>query len=361
MSRSQLARWGITHQVFKSALAASASYAIAATLVDHKFPFFAPMAALLTIQVTIFNSYSRGLQRILAIILGVGVALMAFHFTGANWWIIFIITFVTLMIGTRLGLGIAAINQVPMSALLILATKAFVPMYAFYRIVDTILGTLVAVLVNLLLWPPDNLPKAEQAVDDLAGQIVGLLKDVAHAVRREQAVDPQDLMRRARQLDKQVGKTLTTITTAQQSLKFNPRVKRLSPITERYRTLIGTLERVGVQTRGIAKSVTELLPQQESLPNADQLARLLETASDQVRFFVRSRVDGDDLAKTRALDAFGRSRELYQTLAENALGAFHQPYRDSWTRYGGILADVSHMLKELADQLEAGSTGQAAQ
>lgn len=351
--RQQLARWGLTHQVFKSALAASASYALAAAFVDHRFPFFAPMAALLTIQVTIFNSYSRGLQRILAIIMGVGIALIAFHFTGVNWWIIFVVTLATLMLGTRIGLGIAAINQVPMSALLILASKAFVPTYALYRIVDTVLGTVVAVVVNIFLWPPNSLPQAEHAVDQLAQKTVTLLTEVARAVSESgrEKTGPKDLMTMARDLDKLVGTTLTSVNSAQQSLRFNPHVRQLNPLAEQYRQLTLILERVGVQSRGIAKSVSELLP--APLPEAEDLSELLHTAAEQVNLFMEARTKETAEARPKADAAFAKSRRLYRQIAQKVLAAYEQEYHDTWTRYGAILADVHHMLQELADTLHS--------
>lgn len=351
MVRTTLARWGITHQVFKSALAASASYALAAHIFDHKFPVFAPMAALLTIQINVFSSVSRGIQRIVAIIVGIGVAMFAFHFTGANWWIIFIVVFITLMIGTRMGLGIAAINQVPMSALLILAAKAYVPTYALDRIVNTILGTLIAVLINSLLWPPDTLPQAKDAVTKFAESTAGLLRDAAEVLKQAGSHDhqtPPDLVAKARTVDKLAGQAVGAVTKARGSLKMNPAHKSLEPQLKRYQDLMKTLERAGVQARGIAKSVSELEQTNHQLPDTSELAEYLETAAGALM------AEADRIGhlsapnQTPSREAAHHPQELYDQLTRQTLPHLEN-LPEVWPRYGSILADANHMLRELHD------------
>lgn len=343
--RSQLARWGLTHQVFKSALAASVAYALAYRFVDRQFPVFAPMAALLTIQVTVFNSYSHGVQRILAIVVGVGLALLAFRFTGANAWIIFLVTFAALAIGTRLGLGIAAINQVPMSALLILAAKAYVPTYAIHRIVDTVLGTMVALVVNLLLWPPNSLPAAERAVDRLRQGTEDLLSRAADVLMNRGETPALDLMREARRVDTLVAATKKDIASAGQSLKLNPRARALSPQIARCQALTALLERVAVQARGIAKSVGELRQAPSEIPYRDGIASLVRSAADAVAAgtLAESGTEADGQA---LLASFERR---YRDVSSRALRAFQNEDTPVWARYGSILSDARHLVRELVD------------
>lgn len=340
MKTAGLARWGLTHQVFKSALAASASYAVCAHLLDHRFPVFGPMAALLTIQINVFNSFSRGVQRVLGIIVGIGVAMFAFHFTGANWWIIFAVVMVTLMVGTRMGLGLAAINQVPMSALLILAAKAYVPTYALDRIVNTMVGTLIALLINALLWPPNSLPEAKQALDKLAAEAIQLLRASAAALRSPVAAKgAQELIRQARQLDQQVGLTIRTVQAAQESLKMNPHIGKLGPIAQEYQDQTATLERAAVQIRGIAKSVTELQEEETTLPGGEAMARYLDLTAQQLTAWRHSDSSRETVSQAHAL--FDRiSRTSLDALPKN-------PH--VWPRYGSVLADASHLMQQLAD------------
>ncbi len=340
MKITGLARWGLTHQVFKSALAASAAYAVCARLLDHRFPVFGPMAALLTIQINVFNSFSRGVQRVVAILVGLGVAMFAFHFTGANWWIIFIVVILTLMVGTRMGLGVAAINQVPMSALLILAAKAYVPTYALDRIVNTFVGTLIALLINVLLWPPNSLPQARKSVQQLGDDAIQLLRESAEVLRNPaRSEGGLHLIAQARQLDKQVGLTINAVQAAQQSLRMNPRIKALGPVVHEYRDRTGMLERAAVQIRGIAKSVSELHEECAALPDGDGMARYLGLAAEQLKAW-------QDAAPTR--DIQDQAESLFDHISRTSLTSLRElPH--VWPRYGSVLADASHLIQQLAD------------
>lgn len=349
MDRGALARWGITHQVFKSALAASSSYAAAEVVVGHGFPVFAPMAALLTIQINVYNSFARGVQRILAIIVGIGVAMLAFHFTGANWWIIFIVVFLTLMVGTRMGLGIAAINQVPMSALLILAAKAYVPTYALDRIINTIIGTLIAALINLILWPPNGLPAARTALRTLQKSIEQLLQLSAQAISQTDHAEEggHSLMTAARKVDAQVAKAKSAVAAAGQSLKLNPLGRRHQADLQHCQEAMNLLERVGVQTRGIAKSIVELRHINADLPDPDTLSHYLRAVADVLDAAIAP--DNTPESQGNLGQAFQSAQELYHRYTSTALQRLsHQP--DTWPRVGSILADSNHMLTQLKDQ-----------
>ncbi len=298
------------------------------------------MAALLTIQINVFNSFSRGVQRVLAIIVGIGVAMFAFHFTGANWWIIFIVVILTLMVGTRMGLGVAAINQVPMSGLLILAAKAYVPTYALDRIVNTIVGTVIALLINALLWPPNSLPQAKQALDELVSEAIALLRASADALRNPGAsAGGEELVKHARKLDAQVGLTIRTVQAAEASLKMNPRVGTLAPVAREYQDRTGTLERAAVQIRGIAKSVSELQADATSLPGGTGMARYLDLTAQQLAAWRDA---------TPIPDIISQANSLLDHIARTSLDALReQPH--VWPRYGSVLADASHLMQQLAD------------
>ena len=79
-SLESLAKIGLTLQVIKTALAAGTSYGLALFLSDNPYPIFAPLAAILTIQVTIADSIQKGLYRTLGVIIGVGIGDLISHF-----------------------------------------------------------------------------------------------------------------------------------------------------------------------------------------------------------------------------------------------------------------------------------------
>ena len=83
--RKQLSWLGLPAlQAAKTAVAAGISWFIAANLMGNSIPVFAPLAALLTVQVTVWDSVARGLQRVLGVVVGVLVASGFARLAGIN-------------------------------------------------------------------------------------------------------------------------------------------------------------------------------------------------------------------------------------------------------------------------------------
>jgi uncharacterized membrane protein YgaE (UPF0421/DUF939 family) len=164
------ARVGFLSQIAKTALAAGISWWLAELVFARGRPYFAPLAAILTMQVTVAKSVSLGGQRILGVVGGIVVSFLLAHWLGVSALSVGLVVLVSMGLGALAGLGANAVTQSAVTALLVMAlgTKAS---YAAARLMDTVLGAVVAVAVNALLVPPDGTPAALEAVSDLAVQL----------------------------------------------------------------------------------------------------------------------------------------------------------------------------------------------
>ena len=138
------------------------------------------MAALLTVQVTVWESVSRGLQRVLGVVVGVLVAFGFARLAGIHAWSIALVVFVSILAGQALRLGLQGSVQVPVSALLVLVLGASTGGYALDRVVDTAIGAGTGILVNLVVVPPTRLDDARAAVRGFGGALADLLRQVAN-------------------------------------------------------------------------------------------------------------------------------------------------------------------------------------
>src|ERR1700677_3750288 len=152
----------------KAAIAAGIAWAVALLADPHSRPYFAPLAVILIVQPTVYDSLSRALQRVIGVVLGVAAALAVNHFLTPSGWSIGIIVFAGLLIGWGVRLGPQGAVQVPVSALLVFAVGSATPDYAGIRIVDTLIGSAVAV-VAVLATP--TAPAPERVVSDAVAPI----------------------------------------------------------------------------------------------------------------------------------------------------------------------------------------------
>src|SRR5580698_3142545 len=180
--RKQLSWLGLPAlQAAKTAVATGISWFIAADVIGNSIPVFAPLAALLTVQVTIWDSVARGLQRVLGVVVGVLVAYGFARLAGINAWSIGLVIFVSLLAGRALRLGQQGSIQVPVSALLVLVRGATTGGYALDRVLDTVVGAATGILVNLVVVPPTQVKAARTEVVAFAAALATLLRGVSES------------------------------------------------------------------------------------------------------------------------------------------------------------------------------------
>jgi uncharacterized membrane protein YccC len=166
-------------QVFlaaKTAIAAGLAWVAALAADPHSRPYFAPLAVLLVVQPTVYQSLSRAFQRVAGVVVGVAAALAVSRVLAPSAWSIGIIIFAGLLVGWTARLGPQGVVQVPVSALLVFLVGQTTPGYAGERIVDTLIGAGVAVIA-VLLSPSAPAPGAVMA------QALAPLRDCTEILR----------------------------------------------------------------------------------------------------------------------------------------------------------------------------------
>src|ERR1700735_4097040 len=144
---------GTRQQVFqaaKTAIAAGLAWAAALAAEPHSRPYFAPIAVLLVVQPTVYDSLSRAFQRVAGVVVGVAAALAVSHFLAPSAWSIGIIIFAGLLLGWAARLAPQGAVQVPVSALLVFLIGRATSGYGGERITETLIGAGVAVVAVLL-------------------------------------------------------------------------------------------------------------------------------------------------------------------------------------------------------------------
>lgn len=251
----KLEDWGFNLQVAKTAVAAGLSWGLAGWLDHVQRPYFAPLAAILTLQVTIAQTVSRAIQRVVGVVAGIVVAFVITRWLGLHALSVTLTVLVALIIANRLKLGAQGIPQVAISALLVMSVGSRAG-YAMARIVDTLLGVAVAVVVNAVVVPPDYTPQAADSLKLLSlalGEVVGDIgRDLVSGLPVHEA--ERDLTR-ARAIDQALHRARRAIRRAEQSLKWNFLSRGRKRRLKHLRTGIAVLDHASSQVRGIARTL----------------------------------------------------------------------------------------------------------
>lgn len=338
----------VSHQlyVFKTALAAALAWLAATKLSQNPFPYFAPLAAVLTLQVTVADSLQKGLQRTTGIILGVMLSVIIghFHIFGSGVAAIFLLILLATAIPTLMHLSPQITSQVAVSSLLVFSFGDKQG-YAVGRIMETIIGSGIAVAVNALVFPPNRMPAAEKSLLTLGRYAQAALRGLSQLVGSQRA-EPAAEGGSVQQLIDETERAGQMLILTRQSLKFNPFLfksrARLAHLTD----IMNELERITIQIRGIRRGLLdlqELSAYEQELDHLQVAAEAIEVTAPVIEAFVvfmlhPSSAAGVELkthlsqASSKQLHGLKEMREI-QSLAV---------LRD----VGGILTDLSRIIRE---------------
>jgi uncharacterized membrane protein YgaE (UPF0421/DUF939 family) len=268
-------------QVFlaaKTAVAAGLAWVAALAAHPHSLPFFAPLAALLVIQPTVYDSLSRAFQRVAGVVVGVAAALTVSHFLALSAWSVGVIIFAGLLLGWAARLGPQGAVQVPVSALLVFLVGRATAGYGGERIADTLIGAGVAVIAVLLTpsapGPDAVMSKALAPLRRCAEILRAISTGIGSPWTPDQAaswrldaialVDTVAAARREHQHDRL-------------STRWNARARRERAVLGRADEALLSAERIAIYTRSMARALVDGSDDARPMPTLS--AMLANTAS----------------------------------------------------------------------------------
>ncbi|MFJ9809215.1 aromatic acid exporter family protein [Streptomyces sp. NPDC101158] len=341
-------------QTLRSTAAATLSYVAALWLSSEPAPLTAPLTALLVVQVTLYSTLTTSLRRVNSVVVGVLIAIAFSVIVGLSWWSLALVILASLVVGRFVRVE-EFIPEVAISAMLVLGVTQ-VAATAWDRVLETMIGAVVGLLFNLLLAPPVWVDTASDSIGDLARRMRRLLLDVAEEFTGAPPVERAAArLLEARRLDNDVADVDAALRTAEDSLRFNPRVKEGLLHRIVLRTGLDTLEICAVVLRVLARSVTDLAKARAGEPLLPRPTALVlqETAQHTADAFVSYAVlvtapdtRAAEAAETRLAGELRAARARRARAAELLLAsALREP--GHWQLYGSLLAEFDRVLDEL--------------
>lgn len=324
-------------QVTKSAVAAVLAWLVAGWLIEGPPPVFAAIAALLVVQPSLNQSLSKAVERSIGVITGVVVASLLGLLLGPATWVVLLAIVAALIVAWALRMTSATTNQVAISAMLVLALGAATPNYAVDRILETIIGAIIGIVVNLALVPPVAIKPARDAVDGLGEELAVSLERLAAALERPQTSgELEGLLLEARLMRPMRDAADAAIVAGADSLRLNPRGRKYR---DEYAELAQRLDRFGpivTQVIGMTRAVRDRYdPTLVSEPAVRAIAEQLRRAAHDTRLWI---------AQTE-----GAASALPEVPALTAPLTIATPSRDHWILIGSLLEDLRRIHEALGD------------
>ncbi|HJV44868.1 MAG TPA: aromatic acid exporter family protein [Bacillota bacterium] len=211
-----------TGMVWKSGLATAISWEICVRL-GFVRPTMAPIAAILCLQVTVSDSIKRAYQRTLGTIIGVIITAIAIHKLGVNVWSVGLVVTLSILIGRWIKISDQIIPQIGTTAILVFVLQSQNHHYPLDRIEETLIGCITAILINMLLFPPNYSHDAIRSIQSYTEQLAECFIKTAEWIK--QGCEPNEgeaLRKNTQSLLEQLHQTMDNYELAITSLKFNP-------------------------------------------------------------------------------------------------------------------------------------------
>ena len=244
--------------------AAVASYVVATLLFPGTQPLLAPLTAMLVVQVTPVSLLASGLDRVVAVVTGVSLAVAFAAVVPLEWWSLGVLIFLSITIGQVLRLR-SNLIEVAISGMLVLGVGSLgAESAAGQRIAETLVGAAVGIAANLLFPPRVPTADAARAIEGLADSISELLGRAADELvtlapdRREVAPAARAWLDEGRRITHHdVPRVGASLLHAEQGRRLNVRALGTADVGPGLRHGIEALEHSALAVRSMFRALTD--------------------------------------------------------------------------------------------------------
>uniref|UniRef100_UPI002625EE37 FUSC family protein n=1 Tax=uncultured Microbacterium sp. TaxID=191216 RepID=UPI002625EE37 len=231
-------------------------------------------------------------------------------------------------------------NQVAISAMLVLALGADSPQYAVDRILETLIGVVIGIIVNALIVPPVHTGPARRDLGLLGVEIAASLDRLAAALPVERSPQQlQEIMLEARLLRPMQVAAEASVSAAEESLTLNPRRSTRGEVAE-MRALLRRLSPIVTQVIGMTRAYfdhyDDTLPDE---PTVHAIAEQLHRAAHDARLAVQvADVAPEPETLTSAIPALTAPLRITP------------PASGHWILIGSLMEDLRRIREELIEE-----------
>ncbi|MFJ5957499.1 aromatic acid exporter family protein [Paenarthrobacter sp. NPDC092416] len=245
------------------------------------YPYYAPLGALVSMHPTVAASARHGLQSLLGLAVGIGMAFAVTTVAAPTALAVALVVGLGVLIGGLPRLGSAS-EWVPMAALFVLVLgDSNAEGFSFAYVLQMAMGVAVGFAVNWLVFPPLHLAGIDPAIAGHRSALSKQLKDMARAMEESWPPNHENWAGRSDELSRTAIAVRTAVHEAELSAKANPRSRRRASRIPSDLAGLRTLERLTFHVQDITDVLASVIWEENagtSIPESvlDHLSEALE-------------------------------------------------------------------------------------
>jgi uncharacterized membrane protein YgaE (UPF0421/DUF939 family) len=265
--------------IIQCSVTAGIAWLLASWVVGPR-PFFAAVAAIITLGFSFGQRWRRALEVSVGVALGVGIGDLFVRFFGTGHWQIVLVCMIAMSLAVLLGAGTLMISQAGVQA--IIAITLFPnPSAGLTRWLDAVVGCLLALVVATIA-PVGPVRKPGRLAAVFLQEVASTMRAAASSLRNDDSEAADDVLEQARRGEVTLDDLDEAAREGVAVVRYSPFLRRRLAEVKAYADLYPALDRVNRNLRVLARRSAIALWRSETVPLSYVV--LLEQLAEVVSF-----------------------------------------------------------------------------
>ncbi len=263
--------------IVQSAVAASVAWSLAVGVLGHEKPFFAAIAAVVSLGVAVGQEGKRSAELVFGVACGLAVADLLVLAIGTGPVQIGVVVTLAMAAAVLLGGGSLLVTEAAVSGLLAITLEPSTQGLSPDRFFDALVGSGVALAISAAF---PNRPRkiVERAAHPIFGELAGALEETTAALRSRDLDLAEHALLKARELDARVGGLKEALAAGYGTARLSPPRRRDLGYLASYATAADQLDLAVRNVRVLARAAASMVREEKAAPE-----KLNETILDLAR------------------------------------------------------------------------------
>ncbi len=294
------------------AVGALASYWVSYHLWGHPRPYFAPLATVIVLGVSVGTQIRRAAQLVIGIGLGLIVADGVVQVVGTGPWQLTLIIFLAMSVAVFAGGDALAVRQAAGAAVLVSLVAIPGDPIGITRFEDGLTGAAIAFILALFISPVDPIELATATSEQIHTRLAGTLRAVATALADKDADGASAAIRIALSAEADAEEKRQALITAEDAVRFTLVHRRQRKKVEALITSARQGMRAEQDAVALARAARRPIELEDSVPAAmPKGIRAMASAAEDIAISLHDGVGRSD-AQERVLGAAATSSEALE-------------------------------------------------
>ncbi|MBU3066115.1 FUSC family protein [Nocardia sp. NEAU-G5] len=314
--------------ILQCALGAALAWFIAHRLIGHTTPFFAPVAAVISIGVAFGARIRRSVELVAGVSVGILIGDLFISHVGTGTWQIALVVAVAMGSAIFLDRGAVIPMQAASSAVLVATLYPPHSQGAYLRVIDSLVGGLVGIAV-VAIFPLHPVRRARQQAADILGVMGRALTACADGLHEQ---DPEKIrlaLESARGTQSQIDALRNAVEGGREVSRISPLYWNARPRLDLIRAAVNPLDNAVRNTRVLLRRALTLVRDDEildprTIDEVEDLGRAVEVVRQYMLADPGRQPDAAEAARVLRRVAKGATMDLVQGAGLSAHVVFAQ-------------------------------------